>query len=50
VNEEGKPKPIPAYIPKTEEEIRLESYAKKLMELRQGIEKEMEPYLNPVGQ
>ena len=50
VNEEGKPKPIPAYIPKTEEEIRLESYAIKLMELRQGIEKEMEPYLNPVGQ
>jgi acyl-CoA hydrolase len=50
VNEDGKPKPIPVYIPKTEEEIRLETYAKKLMELRQGIEREMEPYLNPGGQ
>jgi len=42
---EGKTKPVPAFIPQTDEEKRMEIYAKKLMELRQGIEKEMQPFL-----
>ena len=46
LDSEGKPKKIPVFIPESEEEKRLEIYAKKLMELRQSIEKEMEPYLS----
>jgi len=42
----GKPKVIPVFKPVSEEENRMEAYAKKLMELRQGIEKEMEPFIS----
>ena len=41
----GRPKPVPSFVPQSEEEKRLEAYAIKLMELRKDIETEMEPYL-----
>jgi acyl-CoA hydrolase len=41
VNDDGKPIAVPAWIPQSEEDQALESYAKKLMALRKGIEDEM---------
>jgi acyl-CoA hydrolase len=40
----GAPAPVPAWSPTTEDDKALERYAKKLMELRQGIEDEMARY------
>ena len=40
-----KPVPIPKWTPITEKEIALEQYAIKLMQLRKGIEEEMQPFL-----
>jgi len=45
VDDNGQPKPIPAFKPKTEKEIAMHGYAIKLMELRKSIDKEMEPYI-----
>ncbi len=44
VDENGKSRKIDKWIPITKEDILLESYAKKLMELRKSIEDEMHPY------
>jgi hypothetical protein len=44
VDEAGEPMPVPAWIPVTADDIELERYAKKLMDLRRGIEKEMARY------
>ena len=45
VDGHGKPIPVPQWQPASEEDKALEGYAKKLMELRQRIEDEMEPFL-----
>ena len=45
VDEAGKPTAVPKWTPSSEEDIALEQYAKKLMELRQGVEQEMSRYL-----
>lgn len=45
VDENGKPTEVPKLVPETEEEKQLENYAKKLMNLRTGIEDEMKAYL-----
>ncbi len=37
VDEQGKTVPVPAWVPQTEEEIRLQAYALKLSELRKEI-------------
>lgn len=42
VDAEGKATKTPTWISKTEEDKRLEKYAVRLMELRQGIKEEME--------
>ena len=45
VGDDGQPKPIPSFKPKTDKEIAMHGYAIKLMELRKSIDKEMEPYI-----
>lgn len=42
VDENGKPKDVPTWKPGTQEEIEMEIYAKKLIDLRKEINKEME--------
>jgi acyl-CoA hydrolase len=44
VDQAGEPVPVPSWTPTTDEDIELERYAKKLMELRKGIEAEMLRY------
>jgi acyl-CoA hydrolase len=46
LDESGNPTPVPAWKPSTPSDIALEQYAKKLMELRRGIEEEMGHYLS----
>lgn len=41
----GKPTTVQAYTPTTPDEIKLEQYAKRLMQLREGIEQEMSEFL-----
>ncbi len=45
VDANGKPIPIQTYTPETETEEQLWDYAQKLMNLRKGIEEEMEAYI-----
>ncbi|MBV8251144.1 MAG: acyl-CoA thioesterase [Chitinophaga sp.] len=45
VDDHGKTIPVPKWVPRTESEINLEAYAKKLMDLRKDIDEEMKPYL-----
>ncbi len=45
VNEDGLPVEVPAWEPVSPHDIKLESYAKKLMAMRKGIENEMAPFL-----
>ena len=45
VDDAGKPIPVPKWTPSSEEDVALEQYARKLMELRQGVEQEMSRYL-----
>ncbi len=44
VDHEGKGRPVTKWIPRTDEDINLEAYAIKLMDLRKEIEKEMLPF------
>jgi acyl-CoA hydrolase len=44
VDQAGEPAPVPAWAPTTNEDLELERYAMKLMELRKGIEAEMLRY------
>jgi acyl-CoA hydrolase len=46
IDSEGKPQPVKKWVPKTEEDIKMEGYAKRLMELRKTIEVEMEPFIH----
>lgn len=41
VDESGKPVPVPAWEPVAEHDLSLRDYAQRLMQLREGIEKEM---------
>lgn len=44
VDENGKPTNVPNWQPQTENEKQMEHYAQRLMELRKGIETEMEAF------
>jgi acyl-CoA hydrolase len=44
VDAAGEPVPVPAWIPVTGDDIEMERYAKKLMDLRKGVENEMARY------
>ncbi len=44
VDGQGNPVQVPAWQPKTAEDVALHDYAKKLMDLRKGIEEEMSIY------
>ena len=46
LDDAGQPTVVPAWRPETEEEITLEAYAKRLMDLRKEIEEEMRHYLD----
>jgi len=41
LGDDGRPRPVPRWIPATEQDRALEGYAKRLMELRKAMEKEM---------
>ncbi|MEC5144621.1 acyl-CoA thioesterase [Chitinophaga sp. 212800010-3] len=45
VDDTGKTIPVPKWTPHTDEEINMELYAKKLMDLRKDIDEEMKPYM-----
>ncbi|NML39335.1 acyl-CoA thioesterase [Chitinophaga sp. G-6-1-13] len=45
VDDNGKTVPVPKWTPRTANEISMESYAKKLMDLRKDIDEEMKPYM-----
>jgi acyl-CoA hydrolase len=51
VDDDGKPVPVPPWVPVTEEEQSLSAYAQKLMDLRKDIDAAMQPYAfdNTVG-
>jgi acyl-CoA hydrolase len=49
VDQAGEPTPVPAWAPITDEDIELERYARKLMELRKGIEAEVAHYRGEIG-
>ncbi|HMT54103.1 MAG: acyl-CoA thioesterase [Saprospiraceae bacterium] len=44
VDKDGAPQAVPEWIPTTENEIKLQEYALKLMNLRKDIEEEMAPF------
>lgn len=44
LDEAGTTAAIPSWEPRSEEDLALQAYAQKLMELRQGIEEEMSPF------
>lgn len=46
VDENGRPVPVRKYEPETEDERRMESYAIRLSELRDRVEKEKAPFLS----
>ena len=41
---EGKPAPVPAWVPQTDDDRRLAEYATKVMELSKGIEQTVARY------
>lgn len=45
VGEDGKPVPVPAYHPDSEEERQLSEYAQRFMQLRQAVEVERREFL-----
>ncbi len=46
VDAQGIPVEVPTWEPQTDEDISLEAYAKRLMELRKGIEQETASHIN----
>lgn len=46
VDDDGKTKKVPKWVPATEREMNKEKYAIKLMNLRKNIEEEMSPFLD----
>ncbi len=49
IDEQGKPTLVPKWKPQQEEDRAMEAYALRLMELRKGIEAEMQPYVDKNG-
>lgn len=49
IDENGKPTTVPKWQPQTSEDRELEAYALRLMELRKGIEAEMQPHVKQEG-
>ncbi|NIG56152.1 acyl-CoA thioesterase [Chitinophaga sp. Cy-1792] len=45
VDDQGKTTAVPKWVPRTANEISMEAYAKKLMDLRKDIDEEMKPYM-----
>ncbi|MFB6457990.1 acyl-CoA thioesterase [Chitinophaga sp. Hz27] len=45
VDDTGKTTSVPKWMPRTVNEISMEAYAKKLMDLRKDIDEEMKPYM-----
>lgn len=45
LDDQGKPVSVPKWTPQTEEDRAMEAYALRLMELRKGIEEELQAYL-----
>ena len=45
IDQDGKPTAVPMYTPETEEEIQMQKYAMRLMELRKSIEDEMGAFI-----
>jgi acyl-CoA hydrolase len=48
VDEAGNPIPVKKWIPQTENEKQLHSYAKKLVDLREQINEEMKPFFDGI--
>ena len=46
VNPEGEPAKVKKWVPKTQHEINLEQYAKRLKTLREQIDEEMKPFFD----
>jgi acyl-CoA hydrolase len=46
VDEKGEPKKVKSWIPKTDQEKKLQEYAEKLKKLRSDIHEEMRPFFN----
>ena len=46
---EGKPTPVPPWVPQTDDDRRLAEYATRVMELSKGIEQTVERYRDAVG-
>jgi acyl-CoA hydrolase len=46
---DDRPTPVPVWIPKTDDDKALHTYASNLMELRQGVEEEMRSHINNKG-
>jgi acyl-CoA hydrolase len=44
IDENGRPTPVPKWHPQTDEDRELEAYALRLMDLRKGIEEEMQAF------
>jgi acyl-CoA hydrolase len=49
IDETGKPTAVPHWEPQSEEDRALEAYALRLMEMRKGIEEEMERHMDREG-
>ncbi len=47
IDENSRPTAVPSWVPQSEEDIAMERYALKLMDLRKGIEEEMRPHIFP---
>ena len=45
VDTDGRPAPVPAWVPETPADLGLADYARRLMALREGIEQEMSRFL-----
>ncbi|WP_343303685.1 acyl-CoA thioesterase [Chitinophaga niabensis] len=45
IDDQGKTIPIPKWVPQTEDELSMEKYAHRLMDLRKDIEDEMKQFL-----
>jgi len=46
VDENGSPQKVKPWIPKSDQEIKLQEYAKKLKSLRENIHNEIQPFFN----
>ncbi len=47
LDDDGKPTPVPKWVPETPAQVRMSTYAQRLMRLREGIEAEMMEFVRP---